>query len=504
MALNIQSSVPALSANRFLLGAHRNTVDAMRKLSSGYRINQAREGPAALIISELLRSQTAGFERAIRNTQEANNVLSIAEGGLNEVSSMLRNMRQLAVHAANSGVTSSSQVAADQAELNGMLSSISRIANTTRFSDQQLLNGAQGITFRATDSDAILDQGATQINEMADIAGQTFDIAFSGNPADQAEKAVVETDLGGGTTLASGQTFTVTGAEGSASFEFAAGTSIADMAASINARTGSTGVTAYAIEGDTELRLVSEAYGAEATVRVEQTAGDAFAAEGATVQEAGQNATVTVNGQAVQTDGLTLNVEADAFAGRVVFQEGTAAATTIAQTGYDQDTPVDAATARTATLGDVQGGMRLQLGEGAGAQNRDIFGIGSFALANLGRTTVDGTSFSLQDLAGGGRAALANNPEAALQVIDQAIQDVASERARIGAYQANTLQANVNSLNVALENVMATESAIRDADMAAQVTQLVRSQILEKAALMGVQSANTNAQNVLQLLGGGR
>jgi flagellin len=485
-----------LAATNNLNTANQKISSAFAKLSSGLKINQAKDGPAALIISELLRSQTGGIEQSIRNTQEASNVLGIAEGALNEVSSMLSKMRELALHAANSGVTSSSQVSADQAELNGMLSSIANVASTTKFSDQMLLNGAQSINFTASDPANLLDLGGSQISGVADIAGQQFDVSYSGNTADQAEKAYVESNFGGGTTLASAQEFTLTGTNGSFDFNIAAGTDITDMADIINGRSDRTGVTAYAINGGTELRLVSNDYGSEQSVKIEQATGGGFAADGTSAVDYGQDATLNVNGQAVKSDGLKLEVEDNSFSATLKLEE-----TAAAQTGYDQDVLANASTATTATIGDVKGGMRFQLGAGAGTQNRDIFGIQSFSPDNLGKVTVDGKSYSLSDLMSGGEASLAVNPDVALQIIDQAVQDVAGGRARIGAYQANTLQSNINSLNVAMENTVATESAIRDADVAKEITSLVNAQILEKAALMGVQSSNMSAKNVLGLLG---
>jgi flagellin len=502
MALTINTNIPGLYANRQLGLHHAGFSSALQKLSSGLKVNQAADNPAALVISELLRSQLGGLQRSIQNTQEANNVLSIAEGGLSEVSDQLRSMRELAIQALNSGVTSKDQVSADQAQMNANLGTISRIANSTSYSDQNLLNGAKGITFAANDAGNILNLGATQINQVPDIAGQKVAVQFAGGAANQAEKAYLQTNLGGGTTLASNQQFTVTGVQGTMQFQFSAGTSVSDMAATINQRAGNTGVSAYSINGDTELRLVSQDYGADQTVRVQQTVGNAFAAAGATAQDAGQNATLQVNGQQAQTEGLKLQAEEGGFSAILAFQEGKPAATTIAQTGYDQTALTNAATAQTATLGNFQGGMRLQLGETAGSQSRGVFGINSMDPANLGRVSVGGRSYSMADLQSGGGASLANNPEVAIKVIDQAIADVAGQRGRIGAYQANTLQTNASALSVALENVTATESGIRDTDMAEEVTNYIREQLLEKTALMGVQSSNINAQNVMKLLGG--
>jgi len=502
MSLTIHSQTSSINASRFVNQTQRNLSDALQRLSSGLKVNQGREGPAALIISEFLRSQMFGIERSMRNTQEASNVLAIAEGGLSEISGQLVQMRSLALHALNTGVTSPAQISANQAQINANLGTISRIANNTRYADQNLLNGTKAIAFAADDAAGILDLGATRLQEIADRQGQSISVAFAGGAANQAEKAYVETNLAGGTTLTTSQRFVISGNRGAVELQFAAGTSIADMAAAINERSAETGITAYAIRGSTELRLVSAEYGAEQWVRVEQKEGSAFATAGSAVSDRGQNANVVISGQALQTNGLRLEAEIPGAKGVFVFNAGSPAAATIAQTGYDQDTLADATASRSAMLRDFQGGMRLQLGETAGTQSRTVFGLNNMDIANLGRVATGGRAYTLADLQSGGAASLANNPEMALRVIDQAIADVAAERARLGAYQANTLQANANALSVAFENVMSTESAIRDADIAEEVANFVREQIIAKTGILAMQSANTNRQHLLKLLGG--
>lgn len=500
--LGINSNISSIFAQQQLGRASRNKASSLAKLSSGLQINQGRDNPAGLVISEYLRAQLGGIQQAVRNSQEAYNTLSIAEGGMNEMSSMLTRMRGLAVASLNTGVAGTGQISANQAELNGMLNTFARTADTTRYAGKPLLNGSQAIDFRASGDTQLLDAAGTRIDLVADNA-DTVALQFSGETSAQAERATVESAAQAGGTLAAETTFTVTGEVGSQEFTFAAGTALSDVAATVDAAAERTGVNAYAIRGDTELRLASTAYGENASVEVEQGTGDLFAAPGDTVRDAGQNATVTVKGIEIETDGLEAEVANSAFSGSFTFQAGDPAATTIAQTGYDQDNLTDATTARGVQLGELQGGMQLQLGEGAGQTERQTFGLRSMALSDIGRVEVDGQSYSLADLASGGSAALASDPEVALQVIDQAVADVAGERSRIGAYQANTLQTNINALSVAAENVTATESGIRDTNMAQEMTNFVRAQLLEQVGAMNVQSANVNAGSVLRLLGAG-
>jgi flagellin-like hook-associated protein FlgL len=155
--------------------------------------------------------------------------------------------------------------------------------------------------------------------------------------------------------------------------------------------------------------------------------------------------------------------------------------------------------------------MQFQLGEGASDMERTVFSIQSMAVQNLGRVRfvddfegkgiIETRQLSLGDILGGGTAALANDPVKALGIIEQAISDVSTLRARLGAAQTNLLQTNANSLGVAIENIVKTESVIRDADMAKETTAFTKNQILVSAGTSMLAQANTMAQNVLQLLG---
>ncbi len=500
MALTINNNISSMNSRNNLNKALFKRNSALEKLSSGLRINKGADDPSGLLISELMRSQLSGMERALRNTQETNNVMSIAEGGLGSVSSMLTKMRGLAIHALNSGVTSGYQVQADQMELNSALSTINRVVSSTNYAGQNLLNGARDFTHDLSNADGMINQGSVNISSLSGTAVNQISMGYAGsNSAPQAERAYLEADFGAPTT-STAQEFTITGDLGSRTFSFAEGTSVEDMAKQINASADSTGVNAYAVRdqgsGATMLRIASAEYGSNANVRVQQNAGTAFAAEGATVADSGQDARISVNGTDITTDGLTANIATGDVSARIGLNE-----TAIGQTGYDQDDLVNAEQYRTGSVTNIRGGMQLQLGEGAGGQNRQNVSLGNYNPAMLGRVEYEGQTYSLNDLYGGSEASLANNPELALRIIDQAITDVSSGRANIGAFQANALDTNANNLMVAIENMTATESSIRDTDMAEAMTNFIASKLLENAALRKVQASNMNANNVAKLLG---
>ncbi len=271
MSMIIAHNMSAINTNRQLGVSTRGQSSAMEKLSSGYKINTGKDDPSGLVISEKLRAQEVGLQRAVQNTEEAMNVVGIAEGALNEMNNILKKMKTLAVHAASDGVTSPDQIAADQAEIDSAVQTIDRIARTTKFSDQTLLAGGKEISF---DTSTIV-QG-TQNNKLLDANGSNFDqifrrsnyavtIGFTGTQnadsvtgigdvdfAKQAMKAYLEVDTAKGTLsqvdengkFTQAQSFILTGSKGSRAFNFDKGASITEMVSMIHSSADTTGVDA--------------------------------------------------------------------------------------------------------------------------------------------------------------------------------------------------------------------------------------------------------------------
>jgi flagellin len=274
MSMIVAHNHAAINANKNLYSSNRALNKSLEKLSSGYRINVGADAPADLVISEQLRAQANGLERAVRNTTEAINVLSIAEGALNEMNNILKKMKALAIHAANNGITSPEQVAADQAEMDSGIQTLERIANTTKYSDQFLLNGSKEITYsvstdvKGTQNNRLVDTGMSTFNQIFKRSGYQVSISYTGaigaNAATaigdaamstQAMKAYLEIDAydqsisqvdeDGNITQA--QSFILTGSLGSRQFNFSAGTHVSTVVSQINNVAGSTGVDASLI-----------------------------------------------------------------------------------------------------------------------------------------------------------------------------------------------------------------------------------------------------------------
>ena len=271
MSTIIAHNLSAMNTQRNLYASNRGLSKSMEKLSSGYRINVGADGPADLVISEQLRAQQFAIERAVRNTTEATNVIAIAEGALNEMNNILKKMKALAIHAANSGVTSPQQVAADQSEMDSSVQTLDRIANTTKFSDQQLLNGAKQLTFeqkttiKGTQQNRLINNAASAFDQIFRKNDYSIGITFNGvktsddktwmgeaDLAKQAAKAYLEIDTAVGTkshvtstgNLTEDNQFILTGNKGSRNFKFDIGTHVGEIVQQIHTTSASTGVDA--------------------------------------------------------------------------------------------------------------------------------------------------------------------------------------------------------------------------------------------------------------------
>ncbi len=143
MGMVINHNIAALDAWRQLGQTNQALNKSLEKLSSGFKINRAADNPAGLVISEQMRAQIAGLTQAIENTETATSMVQTAEAALSTIHGMLDKMRQLAIHAANEGANDSTMLAADQADIENAINSITRIANTTQFGTKKLLDGSR-------------------------------------------------------------------------------------------------------------------------------------------------------------------------------------------------------------------------------------------------------------------------------------------------------------------------------------------------------------------------
>ncbi len=465
----INTNISSLQAIRNLNKNQNDLSLRLQRLSTGLKINSGKDAPAGLIASESLRSEMTGINQALSNSQRAGNVINTAEGALNEVSALLLEVQGLTNEAANNGALSPQEIKANQLQVDAILNSINRISNTTQFNGVKLLNGQLDYVTSGVTPSAI---SVVQVNQAKIPDNGAINVTVQV----QASAKTAEVDYSGSTVGASGVTIEVAGADGAEQLSFAANTNISAVAMAVNQITGSTGVSA-AVSGTT-LRLNSVAFGSSKFVSVKTLSGTFT--DGKTY---GADAEVNINGSKAEVDGLMASVRTGDLDVSLTLDKDFAQ-----QTAADESFQI------------TGGGAKFQIGSEVSRQGQVNIGVGSVSTGKLGNDVV-GYLSSLGS--GGDNSLVGGNTIQAQKVITAAIQQIATLRGRLGAFQKDILETNTNSLNVALENVTASESNIRDADFAEETAAMTRSQILVQATTSVLAQANSSPQNVLSLLRGG-
>jgi len=380
--MRINNNIMAMNTYRQLSLTNSSTSKSMEKLSSGYRINRAGDDAAGLSISEKMRGQIRGLNQASRNAQDAISLIQTAEGALNETQSILQRMRELAVQASSDTNTDVDRQAI-QSEIEQLVDEIDRIANTTEFNTQKLLDGTKKGLVKAQDA-----VGTLQNNSNVDFK--------------------ISTD----TTIADNVTITVTATN----------------------------------EGT-------------------------FDADNFNVSVIGGTGTATIADGKITYDGKDITFDSGALS-----DMKSGESITISIKGK-----VDANT-------DVSQALSMQIGANSG-QNM-LIGIGSMKAKDLGVRDNSGNAIDVTN---------AVNATAAITQINNAIEKVSEERSKLGAYQ-NRLEHTINNLDTSAENLQASESRIRDVDMAKEMMEFTKQNILQQAATAMLAQANQAPQGVLQLL----
>jgi flagellin len=476
----INTNVAALVAQRGLAKSQKSLNSTLERLSTGLRINSGADDPAGLIASEGLRSEMSGINSAIDNSSRASNVLSTSEGALNEVASLLLNVKELLVQGANTGAMSDDEIKANQLQIDSAIDSITRISNTTSFAGLKLLNGNLDYVTSGVNASQISKLQVNQAN-----FGTNATIPVDVNVLTSAQTGQLRFT---GSALLSSVTLEVRGTQGVTTLTFLSGTKASAIAAAVNGVSDTTGVTAAmvsATNASSGITFNSTGYGTKNFVSVKAQAGTgtSFAVTdraGATVQQTtGVDATATINGALTTGDGRDLQLNTAALNLKLTL-----------------DTSFSTGTSSFTITG---GGALFQLGAQVSSNQQVNIGIQSVAASHLG----DAETGFLNQLQTGGNASLVSNSSTkASQIVDLAINQVAVLRGRLGAFEKNVINTNVNSLQVALENVTASESSIRDADFAVETSNMTRAQILTQAGTSVLATANSTPQSVLSLLQG--
>lgn len=476
MSFRINTNISAMNALRNVGQANASFNQSITRLSTGLRINSAADDPAGLIISESFRAQLNGLDAALRNSQDAVNYAKTAEGALDEINLLLRDARGLAVASANTGTLSQSAIQANQTQLQSISQSITRIAQQTQFGTKRLLDGSSGVTANSVAGNLVSQIYVGGQFAGASVTSNTSVIATLTQAATQASITGVTATLG--QTVGAGS-FSINGV----SFSTSATTTAQEVIDQINAAQAQTGVAAS--HNGTAIILNTAAFGSNARIDLTDANGIVRAAGPGYTSAVGVNALATVqvgtatalftssqNGNGGLTlsdaDGNTISLTA---AGNVV------------------------ASVQNATIGQITvGSSQFQIGANAGQVTN--LSLGNFAASQLGTGVVAGFNFSNLDLTS------ATGSQNAMKIIDAAIEQVSKSRGQIGSFQRNVLESNIRSLGIARESLAATESTIRDTDVAAEMTTFSKLQILQQAGMSVLAQANQAPQAVLNLLRG--
>jgi flagellin len=421
MGLRINQNIAAQNAYRNLSVTDGQMQKSLEKLSSGYRINRAADDAAGLSISEGLRSQIGGMKVAVRNTQDGVSVAQTAEGSMNEVTSILQRMRDLAVQASNSGATDSDAAGAANKEMTQLNAELDRIGSTAAFGKSKLLDGSFGTTVTTK-----VDPTANVITNTSGVATDAGDVAAAPAGVTGAAWTFTLDKVAGGTKSPSG----------------------VDIAAN------------------------------PITVNVAAVATDASPSDVAKAVNAGLQTALKAAGY--QGTEVTMSSSVDA-SNNTTYQMGGTGDFDIATAGVlNSDLKVDTTNADNVTNAAASRG---EFQVGANAKQKINIQIGAVNSQALGTASLD----------------LTKDPDTAITTLDKALQSVSDSRASLGAYQ-NRFDHTINNLNVAVENLSASESRIRDTDMAQEMVSYTRNQILTQAGTSMLSQANQSAQNVLSLL----
>jgi flagellin len=463
----INTNVSSLIAQRVLANNNDALNTSLERLSTGLKINSGADDPAGLIAAQSLKSEGAGITQAIDNAGRANNIIGTAEGGLGEVSDLLTQLQSLVNQSANTGGLSPEEVGANQLQVDSILSTINRLAQSTSFQGTKLLNGNFSYTTSGVQSTQIDD---LQINSAHIPDGTSVNVVVQ--VTQSAQTGEITYSHG---TLTSGVTLEIAGNNGTQQLSFASGTAVSSIATAINAVSTATGVSATVTGGNLDFN--STGYGSSAFVSVKTVAGT-FDTDNNATKKTGRDASVIVNGAAAQSDGTTISYRSN-----------------------DLDVQFDLNSAfnkpGTGTFDITGGGATFSLGSKVTETDKASIGIQSVSTGSLGNTTL-GYLSSLQS--GQANNLSSGNLVNAQKIVDLAVTQVSQLRGRLGAFQKFTIGSTINSLGVAFENNQAATSAIEDTDFAQETANLTRAQILSQSATTVLSQANAAPQAVLNLL----
>ncbi len=511
--LSIHNNFNLANLSRNMRSTGREQSSVMEKLSSGYRINKASDDPSGLIQSERLRSQIAGIERAIQNSVETDNLLGVVEGAFSEVNSVLKDLKNLAIESANTGVISKEMIAANQAEMDAGIQAIDRIFNSTSYAGDKILENLDIkdlLPGKALSADQLRDFGVVAgtlpyfIDEKRIASGESF-IGAADGALINGDKTFIIPGLGenGDETL---------------EIEFKEGTSLDDVLAEIRrAVNGDADSGASKPAGDSKAGAdgTGAASGTDGKTAADDAAGTATDTDTEDESEAGS----AVSGDPVlkaNPDGL-LSIrdgQKTNSIGRSRYGED-ANEVTLTSNFLDSLKNLSDDDAKEALTEHINGFVPIiSLDDAAMSdddkalyqaaldlKNLNIGSLGSvqgkpYTNAN-GEVIVD--TYTLKDVFSGGKASLYEDPVLAMKIVEKSSKEILATRATIGAIRT-AFSHERGALSAAHENLTRSESMIRDTDMASSMTDFTRTKIMAQASTRMFAAVQEQYQNTIDLL----
>ncbi len=483
----VNTNIASLNSQRNLNSSQGALQTSLQRLSSGLRINSAKDDAAGMAIASRMTAQVRGLNQAARNANDGISLAQTAEGALGEISNNLQRIRELAIQSANSTNSSSDRASLD-AEAQQLISEITRVAQQTSFNGLNLLDGTftsqsfqVGANANQTISvSSIADARATGLGSNILIAAGT---AMNVNTA---AATAANTTANGVLVEAGLQVGTANGGT-TAAFGYAVGADAKAIAAAINANAASVGVTATATNstqiggvsaaGTVSFNLNGQAISASVTDTTDLTS--LMAAINGAAGATGVTATFTSTSSKVAltlttSDGRDIKIDTYANTGAVgaTMTTGSALGTTLTEGGTDSSIKTGSV-----SLASTKGAITLT------GSNADVFNTATSTFSSM-------ASVSLTS---------ATNAQLALATVDAALGQINVSRGDLGAYQ-NRFSSAIANLQTNAENVTAARSRIEDADFAQETASLTRAQILQQAGTAMLAQANQVPNTVLTLL----
>ena len=503
----INTNISALAAQSSLRQTNNNSATSMERLSTGIRINSAKDDAAGLAISTRMTANIRGMAAAIRNSNDGISLTQTAEGSLSAIQNNLQRIRELAVQSANSGNSQSDRDSMNL-ESKQLINEIDRVATNSAFNGSKLLDGTyKDQDFQVGSGNDLSDRIRISISSAKASALGTIGVTTSTSSTSAAGFVTNSTELKAGDLAINGYAISATSSDGvSIALSNASGIAKANA---INASTSLTGVTAKALATTTSFTLASgtaatsgdsaaTTTGAVAAGSITINGVDIGSLEGISTHTGTNGArtaqiVAAINAKSAQT-GVTASVDSAAITKFVL----TAAdgrnitAKITGTTGLGALTEATTTATSNIVLSTTPGTSSTVTVTGTTAGKTAVFGSATPTLTFTGDTssaqTVSAVDVSSQ-----------SGAQSALSILDKAIDTITNSRANLGAYQ-NRFEAAISNLEVTSTNLQASRSRILDTDYAKETTTLAKAQIVQQAATAMLAQANQSSQSVLALL----